>query len=267
LIVLPADKGKAAVIIDSIEYKAKIKNMLKDKRVYQKLNKDPSPGFKRQLISHLTKLRDDGKITKEQYWHLYPTSDMVPRLYGSPKIHKEGAPLRPIVDYTGSMAYNTSKAIADLLKPLIGRTKYHVKNTVDFSKDIQTLHLEDDEIMNSHDVVSLFTNVPLKDAMDVIRKRLLADTTLFQRTNLLVDDIMTLLDFVLATTYFQFDGEIYQQVFGAPMGSPVSVAVSDLYMEDLEERAMDTAPPETKPKIWKRYIDDSFEIVKRDQRD
>ena len=63
---------------------------------------------------------------------------------------------------------------------------------------------------------------------------------------------MTLLDFVLSTTYFQ-----------VPMGSPLSVAVSDmymedieerctLYMEDLEERAMVTAQPEMKPKIWKR---------------
>jgi hypothetical protein len=103
--------------------------------------------------------------------------------------------------------------------------------------------------------------------MDVIRDRLMKDTTLGKRTDLTVEDIMTLLDFVLATTYFQFDGEVYKEVFGAPMGSPVSVAVSDLYMEDLEERAMDTAPPETRPKIWKRYIDDSFEIVKRAQRE
>ena len=64
---------------------------------------------------------------QDQYYHLYPTSDMVPRLYGSPKIHMDRTPLRPIVDYTSSMAYNTSKAIADLLKPLIGKTKYHVK--------------------------------------------------------------------------------------------------------------------------------------------
>ena len=48
---------------------------------------------------------------------------MVPCLYDSPKIHKDGAPLRPIMDYTGSMAYNTSKVIADLLKQLIGKTK------------------------------------------------------------------------------------------------------------------------------------------------
>ena len=51
------------------------------------------------------------------------------------------------------------------------------------------------------------------------------------------------------------------------MGSPVSVAVLNLLMEDHEEMAIDTAPSEMKPKIWRWYVDDSFEIIKKDQRD
>ena len=129
------------------------------------------------------------------------------------------------------------------------------------------MHTLEDEIMNSHNVVSLFMNVPLTQAMSVIRKRLESDNTLCERTNLLTDDIMSLLEFVLSTTYFQFDGCFYQQVFGTPMGSPVLVTVADLYMEDLENQLMDTASLEMKPKMWKRYIDDSFEVLKWNQRD
>ena len=72
--------------------------------------------------------------------------------------------------------------------------------------------------------------------MFVIRKRFESDNTLRERTNLLTEDIMSLLEFVLSTTYFQFDGSFYQHVFGALMGSPVSVVVADLNMEDLEEK-------------------------------
>ena len=103
---------------------------------------------------------------------------MVPRLYGSPKIHKDGTPLSPVMDYPGSMAY-TSKAIADLLNLRIGKTKYHMKKTVDFNKDLSNMHILEDEIMNSHDVVSMFTNVPLKQAMSVIRKRLEMDKLIY----------------------------------------------------------------------------------------
>jgi len=43
-----------------------------------------------------------------------------PLLYCLPKIHKKDVPFRPIVDYAGSIGYNTSQYWADTLSPLIG---------------------------------------------------------------------------------------------------------------------------------------------------
>ena len=51
------------------------------------------------------------------------------------------------------------------------------------------------------------------------------------------------------------------------MESPVSVVVLNLYTEDHEEKSIGSAPKEMMPKIWKRYIENSFEIIKQDQRD
>ena len=73
--------------------------------------------------------------------------------------------------------------------------------------------------MNSNDVVSLFTNVPIQKAMKVIRKTLEGDKKLNDRTNLNENDMMSLMEFMMSSTYFQFDGQYYQQVYGAPMGS------------------------------------------------
>jgi len=45
------------------------------------------------------------------------------------------------------------------------------------------------------------------------------------------------------------------------MGSPVSSVVANLVMENIETRALETfADP---PRIWKRYVDDTFVIMKR----
>jgi len=53
---------------------------------------------------------------------------------------------------------------------------------------------------------------------------------------------MDLLKFIVTTTYFSFKGVIYQQMFGAAMGSPVSPLLANLFMEWLEKQAIATTP-------------------------
>ena len=45
------------------------------------------------------------------------------------------------------------------------------------------------------------------------------------------------------------------------MGSPVSPVVANLCMEEIEEQAMNAAA--TCPKVWKRYVDDCYSIIKK----
>ena len=47
------------------------------------------------------------------------------------------------------------------------------------------------------------------------------------------------------------------------MGSPVSLILAHCFMEWLEQKAIATAPTDCKPKLWKRYLDDILEIIKR----
>ena len=124
-----------------------------------------------------------------------------------------------------------------------------------FAQFITTQNVSDSEVLVSFDVVSLFTRVPTSRAIQVTRDRLMNDPSLPDRTSLTVDDICSLLQLCLEATYLAFEGKVYRQIHGTAMGSPVSVVVANLVMEDVEQEALSTF--HTPPRFWRRYVDDT----------
>ena len=116
----------------------------------------------------------------------------------------------------------------------------------------------------SYDVKVLFTSVPIKPALKIIKKLLEEDQTLQQRTSMTVNNITCLLEFCLNSTYFTFQEKFYEQVDRATISSPISPIVANLYMEDFQMRAINTSPQA--PLMWKRFVDDTFVIIKAAQK-
>ena len=102
-------------------------------------------------------------------------------------------------------------------------------------------------MMVNFEVVLLFTQVPVGEALTII-----------QTKYKLPEHIVELTKHCFSNTYFTYEGQRYKQVQGAPMGSPLFPALANLFVEDLEEKAIMTSTH--KPKLWIRYADDTFVI-------
>ena len=75
------------------------------------------------------------------------------------------------------------------------------------------------------------------------------------------NDIIELLKICVQTTYFSFNKELHKQVDGLAIGAATSGPGADLFMEKMEKKAIDSFIEP--PKIWRRYVDDTFTKLKR----
>ncbi|KAL6421570.1 hypothetical protein ACFW04_014304 [Cataglyphis niger] len=108
--------------------------------------------------------------------------------------------------------------------------------------------------MISLDVTALFTNIPKE--LVTIEKRW-NDIALNTKFNL--SQFLYAVKIILDST-FSFNGKFYEQIFGSPMGSPLSPILADIVMDDLETHCLGLlgfAVP-----VYYRYVD-IFAIVSR----
>jgi hypothetical protein len=258
IMVLAADKGRAMVIMDTEDYNKKMHEHLDD-GPYKKLDTNPGPKMEKELRKLVRGVEELKHVIPEP-----PKSGTVQSLYktphirGAPKVHKAGVPLRPIVNTRGSALQPLCKYMVTILKPLVNNSSTSITNAEQLIPTLKSIKLGNDARLCSFDVKSLFTSVPRDMVLKALREKLKNDNTLLDRTILTPDQICTLIDFCMQSTFFQFGNEFYEQNSGLAMGSSLSPILAEIYMQAFEKNVLKKCPK--KPILIVRYVDDYLVI-------
>ena len=109
----------------------------------------------------------------------------------------------------------------------------------------------------SYDVSALFTNVPLKETIEILVDKAF-EGDWFNKTHgmqLQKHQLTDLLEIATTNQLFQFNGELYEQTDGVAMGSPLGPLLANVFMchieNQLEQKSMI-------PSFYRRYVDDTL---------
>lgn len=255
IVIRKADKSNTFVIFDKTTYNRKINDILSDKNKFQKIDKDPSDNIKSRLNEIIEEINF---ITKNNTFKKIQGSFSPGYMYGNAKIHKnkENPPLRPVISTIPTPGYMISKEINEIIKTYIPNN-YCVNSTHEFVNLIKSA--PSDNIMASLDIVSLFTNVPVNETIEIILNCVYNHETL-PAPNIPKTQLKEILYLCTTKTPFKSpDGQLYTQIDGVSMGCVLGPTFANFYMGHIENKIFKS---NLIPKTYCRYVDDIFVTTK-----
>lgn len=262
IVILKADKGNSTVAMSKTDFLHKGNELLSDTNTYLLLKKDPTVTIQNKLNKIIDKLIERTSITKDEGKQLKCTNGIFPKLYFQPKIHKDNVPIRPIVSFVGSPAYNLTKYLSKLVNFAFEKDEYYTKNSFEMVSFIQNFQIPQNYILVSLDVKSLFTNIPIDLTTNLLINRW---SIIKNHCKLSLDEFVELLEFAFDNNYFNFNNQFYKQIYGLGMGNCLSPSCSDVVMSELQLQCIKKLP--FKLPFFKRYVDDIITCVPADQID
>ncbi|CAJ0933463.1 unnamed protein product [Ranitomeya imitator] len=175
IIIKPADKGGALVIMDKNMYISEIMRQLSDASIYKgsithRIHQDIEV-----ILRKYTNLGVLDQKTCEFSDESQPPPPITPVFYTLPKIHKnlENPPGRPIVASTDSLLSPLARYLEKILTPLIKGSKSFLLDTGSFLHLIREIHqVPSEALLVTLDVRDLYTSIPHTDGVDSARRLL-----------------------------------------------------------------------------------------------
>ena len=176
------------------------------------------------------------------------------------KVHKNGVPLRPVVSMINTSEYYLAKYLDTFIQPNIP-ISYSVSSTSQFLDTLKHYVFSPSDKIISFDVVSLFTNVPLSETIDLICEKVYSPSSL--KTPPFKKLFFKRMLKLACEGIFMYRNKFYKQSDGVAMGSPLGPSLANFFLGYLETTFFQSNL--YFPQFYCRYVDDIFAVFKNEQ--
>ena len=219
------DKSAGIVILNITDYITKMANILGDTTKFLKigdLSFDDTTKLGIKLQMRFLELLKKKIISREVYELIPPFGSQSLRMYGLPKIHKSGIPLRPILSMYRFVQHSSAKWFIQLFNPVLAfYSGFCVNVSFTFYSIIHQLYpCVDSQFIVFFDIVSLFTNVPLDEVISICAN-FLYRSPLTLVPSFPESVFVKLMRWATKSVSFSFNDTMYRQVDGISIGSPL----------------------------------------------
>ena len=266
IVICSPDKGKGVVILDKVDYIAKMNDIISDTSKFVKVIVTSSTfsiiiKIEDKINRFLSKIKKLNIISAEQYNDLFASGTAPGILYGLAKVHKINTPLRPILAAYNTAMYKLAKFIIPLIEHL-SINDYSIKNSYNFFQSISYFVPNDNHFMASFDISSLYTNIPIHETINLVCDKIFQSVDIYNNFN--KEQFKQFLNLTLFDTHFLFNDVLYKQSEGLSMGNPAAPTLANIFLCNLEHDFLLNCSPNFKPLLYKRYLDDTFVIFREE---
>ena len=107
----------------------------------------------------------------------------------------------------------------------------------DFIKKAKNLKdIPQDALLVTADVVGLYPSIPHEAGLKALKEALYKKGN----RNIAKNDVIRMAEFVLKNNYFEFNGQVKQQISGTAIGTKFAPTYACIFMDDVESKFLET---------------------------
>lgn len=261
------DKNLGVAAMNRTWYIHQCERLLEDASTYDLVDQAYVEWIRQEAFNRIVSIVNQSQFGKQPSEFLLSSDEekAIPEFHGIPKVHKSPWKIRPIIPNHSWVTRKASEVSDYVLRTFHKKWfPWVVDSTRDVIKLVEatTISKTEDVWIVTGDVESFYTNVDVDGTLSVLREGL---ESLELEGEVDPQATRDLIEVVMATNCFSFNGKFFHQRQGIAMGTACAPAfancnlgVSEILVEDIVNCRSHTSGLV----LYARYIDDIFLVFK-----